>query len=244
MKKISTLLTVVFSLLLFVSCNVEPLDPSLSVDNGSGSGNTGGGGTSSGDYWPTTINNEWTFEQNGVAQPPMKIINSSTIGGALYYEFGAQSGSGGGASASSVTTRLNKNGGNYNLKTDDLNINAGGLTGTQTGYTMILLKDNIAVGQTWTGNYTQTTTYTGIPAIAITTNYTGTILAKNVAETVNGETFTDVIKTNIRQESNFSGTVSTVNTEYWFAKNVGPIKTITTSGGTNYESILIDYLIN
>ena len=33
MKKISTLLTVVFSLLLFISCNIEPLDPSISTDN-------------------------------------------------------------------------------------------------------------------------------------------------------------------------------------------------------------------
>lgn len=248
MKKISTFSMFILTFALIISCNIEPLDPSIPTDSGSGSENTGGGsgtgGTTSGDYWPTTINNEWTFEQNGVTQSPIKITNSSTIGGALYYEFSPQTGSGAGSSSSSVTTRLNKNGGSYNLKTDDFNIDAGGLTGTQTGYTIILLKDNIAVGETWTGSYTQTTTYTGIPSIIMTTNYTGTILAKNVAATVNGETFSDVIKTNIHQESNFSGSTSSIDTEYWFAKNVGPIKTVTTSGGTIYESILIDYIIN
>lgn len=237
MKTLKTFFSVLILVFAFTSCEIEPLDSSISVGSGSGA-------TSSGDYWPTTINNKWTFQQNGVAQSPMKIIGSSTIGGALYYEFSPQGGSGGGASANSVTTRLNKNGGNYNLKTDDLNINAGGLSGVQTGYTMILLKDNIAVGETWSGNYTQSTTYTGIPALITTTNYTGTILAKNVSATVNGETFNDVIKMNLHQENNFSGTITTADTEYWFAKNVGPIKTVTTSGGANYESILIDYLIN
>jgi hypothetical protein len=238
MKKISTLLTVVFSLLLLASCNVEPLDPELLTDNGAISG-----GTSSGDYWPTQINNEWTFEQNGVAQSPMKIISSATIGGALYYQFNTQTVTGSGASATNITTRLNKSGGIYNLKTDDLNINAGGLTGIQTGYTIILLKDNIPVGQTWTGNYSQSTTYTGIPALVTNTTYTGTILAKNVTETVNGEIFNNVIKMNLRQENNFSGTITVVNTEYWFAKSVGPIKTLTTSGGANYVSALVDYTI-
>lgn len=248
MKKISTLLTIVFSLILLVSCEVEPLDPSIETGNSSSSGSTGGSsgsvGVSTGDYWPTQINNQWTFEQDGIAQSPIKIIGSSTIGGALYYQFSPQSGSGGVASANSVTTRLNKNGGNYNLKTDDLTIDAGGLTGIQTGFTMTLLKDNINVGETWTGNYSQSTTYTGIPSFTTTTNYIGTILAKNVTATVNGENFTDVIKMNLRQETTFSGTATIVNTEYWFAKNVGPIKIVLNSGGANEESILIDYIIN
>ena len=77
MKKISTLLTVVFSLLLFVSCNVEPLDPSLSVDNGSDSGNTGGGsgsGGSGGSIFKANFDGQ-TWE----ASTTQAIVNSDYI---------------------------------------------------------------------------------------------------------------------------------------------------------------------
>lgn len=237
MKSIKSILTLFVLTLAFttVSCDNEPVDPALDLSSG--------GGSSSGDYWPAAINNEWIMERDGVALDPLKIIGTGNFGGQTYYKFAPQSGSGSSTSGT-VTTWLNKNNGIYKLKTDDINVNAGGFSGTQTGYEFIILKDNIAVGQSWTGTYTTTTTYTGIPSITLTTNYTGTILAKNVAATVDGETYNDVIKVSIVLNTTMAGAPATiVNTEYWFAKNVGVIKSISNDAGNSYESILVDYTL-
>lgn len=256
MKKINLVLSV-FAILFFAACSdVEPLDPTLLSSSGNNGGNTGGGsgggsgsgggntgggsggGTSSGDYWPTAINNQWTYEQDGTALSPTKIIGTDVFSGKTYYKFTQTSG-GSGTSTATVTTWLNKESGVYKVKIDDINLNVGGLTGVQTGYEMIMLKDNIPVGGTWSGTYSQTTTYTGIPSIVTNVNYSGEILEKNVTEVVNGETFPNVIKLKMILESSFSGTTSTQELIYWYAKDVGPIKT--TSPGSN--SILIDYIL-
>lgn len=252
MKKINLLFTfaIIIATFSITSCSeVEPLDPALSGQVNSGSGNGGGsgsgsgaGGASSADYWPTAINNEWSYSSNGTVSI-LKIVSTQSINGQVYYKFAPQSGSGS-SSSGTATTSLNKNSGVYKLKTDDININAGGLTGTQTGYEFTILKDNIAVGATWNGTYSQTTTYTGFPSITINTNYNGVILAKGVAETVNGESFTNVIKVKIDQMATGNGIPSsTISTEYWFAKNVGIIKSTTTSSGTVNTNILVDYIL-
>ena len=236
MKSIKSIVVLFVLSLAFttVSCDNEPVDPALEI---------GGGGSSSGDYWPTAINNEWLMERDGVALDPLKIVGTGNFGGQTYYKFAPQSGSGTSTSGT-VTNWLNKNNGVYKLKTDDINVNAGGFSGTQTGYEFIILKDNIAVGQSWSGTYTSTTTYTGIPSITLTTNYTGTILAKNVTATVDGETYNDVIKVSLVQNASMAGAPATVvNTEYWFAKNVGVIKSISNDAGNSYESILVDYTL-
>ena len=239
MKKIKFLTSLAFfAAVLFTSCgDVEPLDPAIVLNNGGGGG--GGTGTPSNDYWPAAVNNQWIFNMNGTAQPPLKMVGTDVFGGATYYRFSPQSSGG----VTGATSWLNKGGGIYKLKTGDLNINAGGLTGTQTGYEFIVLKDNIAVGQTWTGTYTQTTTYTGIPAITQTTNYTGSILETGATVTVDGETYTNVIKANIHMETSMPGSLSITNTEYWFAKNVGPIKITMYSGSGTYDQILTDYTL-
>lgn len=252
MKKINFLFVSVAIIALFslVSCTVEPIDPVLASQiesgngNGSGNGNTGGGtgGTSSGDYWPAAVNNIWSYERDATIST-LKIGSTETVNGQLYYKFLPQNGSGT-TTSGTVTTSLNKNSGVYKLKTDDININAGGLTGTQTGYEFIVLKDNIATGETWNGTYSQTTTYTGIPALIVNTVYTGTILEKNVSATVDGESYSDVIKVKITQTGTFTGAPAvTVNSEYWFARNVGIIKTVSTSNGTSYTSTLVDYTL-
>ena len=238
MKTIKSILTLFVLSLAFttVSCDNEPVDPALDLS-------AGGGGSSSGDYWPTAINNEWIMERDGVALDPIKIIGTGSFGGQTYYKFAPQSGSGS-TTSGSATTWLNKSNGVYKLKTDDININAGGLTGTQTGYEFIILKDNIAVGQSWNGSYTQTTTDTGIPSITLTINYSGTILAKNVSATVDGETYNDVIKVSFVQNTTMPGAPpTTINSEYWFAKDVGVIKSVTNNSGVILESILVEYTL-
>ena len=238
MKTIKSIVTLFVLTLAFttVSCDNEPVDPDLEIGGG-------GGGSSSGDYWPTAINNEWIMERDGVELDPIKIIGTENFGGQTYYKFAPQSGSGS-ATSGSATSWLNKSNGVYKLKTGDININAGGVTGTQTGFEYIILKDNIAVGQSWNGSYTQTTSFTGMPSITLTINYTGTILAKNVSATVDGETYNDVIKISFVQNTTMPGAPpTTINSEYWFAKDVGLIKSISNDSGIIYESILVDYTL-
>ncbi|VXA96276.1 conserved exported hypothetical protein [Flavobacterium sp. 9AF] len=253
MNKINNFFVFIALVLAFVSCSeVEPLDPVLANqvnsgnNNGSGSGSNGGGntgGTSSGDYWPAAINNEWIYDSNG-SSSTMKIIATETINGQLYYKFAPQNGSGA-SSSGVVTTSMTKASGVYKLKTHDFTIDAGGgLTGTQTGFEFIVLKDNIPVNGTWTGSYTQTTTYTGIPPITLTVNYVATILAKGVSESIDNEVFTNIIKVKIDQTSSFPGAPSTtISSEYWFAKDVGIIKSTTIGGGANSSSYLVDYTL-
>ena len=241
MKNIKSIVKVLVVLLSFltISCENEPVDSALNFSNN----NTDTGGTTSGDYWPTAINNVWNMERNGNALEPIKIIGTGSFGGQTYYKFAEQSGVGNGTSGT-ATTWLNKNGGNYNYKVDTFTFNAAGMTGTQTGFEYIALKDNLEVGQTWSGTYTQTSTFTGIPPITLTTNYIGSILAKNVTEIVDGETYTNVIKVKIVQNVSLAGMqTSSVETETWYSKNVGPIKTKTTDAGTTIETILVDYTL-
>ncbi len=264
MKKNNLLLSI-FAIMFFVSCSdIEPLDSTLLAGNstnnssggnsggsggssggsGSGSGSGSGGGTTAGDYWPASIGNWWQFEQDGDVLDPMEMVGTDVFSGATYYRFEPQSGSGN-TVFGTATSWLNKNNGIYKLKMDDITISAGSLSGVQTGYEFIVLKDNIAVNSTWTGSYTQTTTYTGIPAISQTTNYTGTILAKDVTEVVDGESYPNVIKVEIEQETIVTGAPSMiVTTEYWFARDIGPIKAVSETTGSTNTSILIGYAVN
>lgn len=233
MKSLKFILALLFvtTLLSLTSCSFEPLVPAIDSQ-----------ANSSGDYWPTAINNNWSYQRDGSLYTT-KIASTETVNGQLYYKFLPQNSTVSTATLT-ATTSLNKKSGVYKLKFDDLNINANGFTGTQTGYEFIILKDNLAVGETWSGSYTQTTTYTGIPVITTNTTYTGTILEKNTSETVNTITYTDIIKVKITQTTAITGSIATtIATEYWFAKKIGVIKSIITSNGSVSTSILEDYTL-
>jgi hypothetical protein len=85
-----------------------------------------------------------------------------------------------------------------------------------------------------------------LPTVTSTVNYTGTILGTGLTETVDGETYQNVIKFKFTQEVSIAGMPTSTTTEsiYWFAKDVGPIKTEMSSLGTVTTTILTDYLIN
>jgi hypothetical protein len=254
MKSIKNLFSIfiIFTSLTFVSCENEPLDASL-LNNNNNSNNTGGGntggGTSSGDYWPSVINNSWSFSNNGAASQMMKIISTSNINGATYYNFDNVFGQTTQVSGTAAM-RMRKNSGDYYIKVESTSLDlGGGMTATQTAFEFLALKDYLAVNQTWNGSYTQTTTYSGspvpIPAVTMTSNYVGTILGTGLTETVDGETFTNVIKLKIVQTISLPGSPnSTIETTYWYAKNVGPIKSQTLANGATNTAILTDYVLN
>lgn len=259
MKNIKLIAGIFFILIAFTftSCENEPVDSTIVLSDGGtgggtgGGGTGGGGGTSAGDYWPAALNNQWVYKQNGVEQSPMKMISINSIGGNTYYTFNNLFGASSTGTTAAAVSRLRKNSGDYYMKVEDLTIDlGGGMTGQMTGFEAIILKDYLSVGQTWNGSYTQTTTYDipGIPAITTTTNYTGTITETGSSLTVNGVTFNNIIRYRLHQSTSLTGVpASELDTDYWFAKDVGPIKYITYNSGTStpqYTTELLSYQLN
>lgn len=221
--KSTFVLTFILSMFLLVSCDKD--------DNPAQN--------STGDYWPTAINNQWVLNQDGI-ESTIKIISTDNFDGATYYKFNQMLGVGE-SMGGEASVWLKKNKGDYYIKMGDININVLGITASITGYEFIFFKDYLDVNQTWTGTYSHTTTYNygGVPPIKTTVNYKGTILEKGTSLKVNGINYTDVIKFRIRQEGSYMGQSSVVDADYWVSKNIGVIKM--TSGGSVSE--LVSYVV-
>jgi hypothetical protein len=227
-----------FASVLLTSCEIEPVDRSSLPDNG--------GGTTTGDYWPTAINNQWVFKMDGVLQSPMKMMSINTINANTYYTFNEQVGIGIGATVSGVQ-RLRKVNGDYYIKMESLSSPAQGpIPGfTMTGYETIILKDYIPVGGTWTDKYSQTTTYSdpNFPVITLDFDIVATVMEKNSSITIAGHNYTDVIKIKYIQKVTIVGQTTTVTSYYWYSKNVGPIKMTTETGGQTIVQELDSYIV-
>lgn len=223
------------------SCEIEPLDPALIGTNPNPNP-----GTSTGDYWPTAVNNQWVFKLDGVLQDPMKMISMNTISGNTYYTFNQQTGTGVGIGFTG-TTLLRKSNGDYYLKMENLSYPAQGpIPGfTMTGYETIILKDYIPVGGTWTDKYSQTTTYSdpAYPVISLDFDIVATVMEKNSSITIAGHNYTDVIKIKYIQNVTMMGQMTTVTNYYWYSKNVGPIKITSESGGQTTVQELDSFIV-
>jgi hypothetical protein len=77
-----------------------------------------------------------------------------------------------------------------------------------------------------------------------TIKYLGIILEKDASITVNGKVYASVIKMSLKQEVSFQGQTTITESVYWYAKGVGPVKSINTINGTTVESTLVSYIIN
>lgn len=187
--------------------------------------------TSTGDYWPTAISNQWILDQNGT-ETSMKIIASEKVNGDTYFKFDQFAGAGGGAEGTAAAW-IKKVNGDYYIKMDDVVYDYEGITGKMTGYEFIFFKDYLDVNKTWTGNYSQETSFNipNFPKVKTNVSYTGAILEKGASATINNVVYKDVIKFKFHIDAkveNGEGTSST-DVEYWVAKDVGIIKMATGS---------------
>ncbi len=227
------------------SSDNEPIDPSIIVNPEDP--NVDPPGASTGDYWPAALNNTWIYERDGVTQPAAKIVSINTVGGNTYYNFDPQSGTGQ-VLTGTATTSLRKSNATYYIKMSNMTTQpTGGMPGsTTTGAEYVVLKDNLPVGGTWTDTYTQTTTYTdpAFPVVTMNIVNNGFIVEKGITVTVNGEEFTDVIKTKLVQNATFMGQTTATTNYYWFAKGVGPIKITNEMQGAVYNQELESYTLN
>jgi len=197
---------------------------------------------SSGDYWPTAINNNWTFSQDG-SETSMKIIGIDEMDGAKYYKFNQMAGATASLDAQ-ASIWIKKNKGDYYMKMGEMDIDYAGYTGKITAYEFVFFKDYLQIDQTWNGKYSHTTTYNipNFPGIVTTVNYTGKILERGSTLVVNGKTFNDVIKFSFTQNASITGQAGTQNvvTNYWMAKNVGIIKMDSNGTGSELKSYFIN----
>ncbi|HEU0135882.1 MAG TPA: hypothetical protein VFQ50_01185 [Flavobacterium sp.] len=255
MKKLKNIskLVMLFGLLSVFSCSeVEPLDPAIVLNpnptDPNNPNNPGNPGTSTGDYWPAELNNQWVFERNGVTQQPMKMVSINSIDGHTYYTFASQTGTGQNGTTGSAVTRLRKEGADYYMRVEEFTTEPSpGVPGSvTTGTETIILRDDLPVGGTWTSSYNQTTTYSDPLYPVITINYaiTGTIMEKGVEVTVGDVVYTDVIKSKFVQNVTMMGQTQVATTYYWFAKDIGPIRMLTESDLGDYDSLLVSYIVN
>ncbi|TBX71171.1 hypothetical protein EZL74_01315 [Flavobacterium silvisoli] len=231
MKKISLLKATILFLwvLSFSSCSNDSSSESF--------------GTSTGNYWPMAVNNAWNLDADGVTQQ-IKLIGTATFGGSTYYELIDE----GATDTYGVKTYMTKKGAIYYQKTGDLNTIENGVTISMKSYEMPILKDDLQVNETWSGtlnpklNYSYGGTSGTLP---VTINYNGKITARDAAETINGVTYTNIIKTTLKVESNINGQITVIDSEYWYAKDIGPIReSQTIDGGLPVIRTLLTYTLN
>jgi hypothetical protein len=230
MKKITllALFTLLFSSLLITSCSN---DDSISDDSY---------GVSSGDYWPLAINNQWIYKENGSETSPSKITGTDNFGGTTYFRLSTEN-------AYNLQTWVAKKGATYFLKTGDLNMTENGITVKMSSYELPMLKDNLAVNEQWSGSVTSKVSVTNgstSSSFDTTIKYLGTILEKDASITVNDKVYASVIKMSLKQEVSFQGQTTITESVFWYAKGVGPVKSINTINGSTIESTLVGYIIN
>lgn len=111
-----------------------------------------------------------------------------------------------------------------------------------------MLKDDLAVNETWSGTLRPKVTFSyngNSGSLPTTVTYTGKIIARDATEVLNGVTYTNIIKMTMNAETNVDGQINEVFSEYWFAKDIGPIKEFETiDDGISTERYLINYMLN
>ena len=231
MKKIN----LIKAALLFVS--VLSLSSCSSDDSGQSNG------TTTGDYWPMKLNNTWNFDNNGLTEQ-LKIIGTDEFGGTTYYELDDQ----GDTSGFDTQYWIAKKGATYYQKIADINTVQDGVSISIKGYEVPMFKDDLAVNETWSGTVRPRVTYSyngQNGSLPTRVDYTGTILQRGATETINGVVYSNIIKMSMVIQTNVNGETNTVDTEYWFAKDIGPIReSQSLDNATPTERLILNYVLN
>jgi len=214
MKKFITSFLLLLTAISFTSCNNDSSDDDNAQD-------------STGDYWPTSVDNNWVYTQDGV-ENSIKITEGDERNGAKYYKFN-QLDIFGRAVEDHPPFSIKKDKGDYYINVGEKNFTVEGVTTKITGYEFLLFKDYLGVNETWKGTYNYTKSFsTSNPNVFVTeAAYAGKILEKGISLTVNGKVFNDVIKFRFEQildGKNDAWPTWDYSTDYWIAKDVGIIK--------------------
>lgn len=196
----------------------------LALSSCSSDGSGDSDGTSTGNYLPLAVGNKWNYT-NGSTATLDQIIGTATFGGVTYYEDDDS------AVEIDIQNWVVKKGASYYQKAGTTTQVQGSITIVTAPYEIKQFRDDLAVGEKWHGSASPKVTYSGSSSGSFNAhiNYEGTITARDVSETLGGVTYNNIIKTQMVATVNSNGQINTINSEYWFAKDIGIIYDSTTS---------------
>lgn len=185
-------------------------------------------GTTTGNYLPLAVGNKWHYT-NGTTATLDQIIGTTTFDGTTYYEdddSGAEI---------DIQNWLVKKGASYYEKTGETTYTQGSITIVMQSYEMKMFRDDLAVGEIWSGKASPKVNYSGSSSGTLTAqiSYQGKIMARDVSETVGDVTYNNVIKIEMNLNETVNSQVTTIHAEYWLAKDVGIIMESVTSSTDN-----------
>lgn len=199
----------------------------------------GEGGYTSGTYWPLALNNAWNMinPEDPTDKSANRLIHKKiTYEGKTYFQFKPINIE----VDAELTDGLREEKGVFielhgATSQTDVNTSAGTITSINT---------NLKVGEIWKDE--MTLKVSGLASGAIKHLNEGKILEKAASVTVNGKTYKDVLKTELKKTITISTSNSTLNITYetWLAKGIGVIFEKTTFD--NSESIsynLVSYTV-
>lgn len=204
-------------------------------------------GTSTGDYWPLAINNEWNFEGTGsYSDTQIKFTSTSSYDGKTFYmtDGSVQGSEFSGATAQSGIAKV---GATYFAYSPGVSIDMGGISTSISPMLITMFKDDLAVGESATSESEITTSISGgpieVPDTTILNVYTCTMEEQGVTMDVNGVSYSDVIKIKLTVGAENGGQVIEQDYYYYYAKDIGPIK-IETTGSYAGTLELESYIVN
>ena len=195
-------------------------------------------GTTNGDYFPTAVNNKWQYT-NGSDATEINLVGTANFDGTTYYEFTDTD------AQVSIQEWIGKKGATYFEKAATSTITQSGTTFTIQGYEIKMFRDDLAVGETWSGSAKPKITYSGGSTTAYI-EYEGQITARDISVTLGGITYNNVIKMQLNITETVNGQVTTISGENWFAKDIGLIydSTTTSNDGVTRTRYLTSYTLN
>ena len=187
-------------------------------------------GTTTGNYFPLAVNNKWWYQNNGI-ETEIYVFGISDFNKVNYYQIIDTNDN------LQISNWIVKKGASYYQKVGETLVSQpGGITVGVGEYEIKLFRDDLLSGETWNGSSSiKVTLYDGgspriLPA---SLTYNGTILKRDATEKLGAVTYTNIIKMQMNIVLKINSQTTNINSEYWFAKDIGLIKETATSSTDN-----------
>ncbi len=187
-------------------------------------------GTTTGNYFPLVTNNKWWYQNNDEEVSLVYVSSLTNFNDIPYHRIHDDS------SEYEIPTWITKKGASYYQKVGEVLLSQGNATINVGEYEIKLLRDDLSVGETWSGSSPlKVLVFNGgtQQSLPSSISYTATILARDVTETIFNYTYTNIIKMRMEVVERIDSQTIYITTEYWFAKDVGLIKESVTSSADN-----------
>ncbi|MBQ0118078.1 MAG: hypothetical protein KBS98_09260 [Flavobacterium sp.] len=206
--------------------------------------------TTSVNYWPLSENNYWTYssasDATNTATDTIKIGSHQTINGNVYHNITGQLIDRSVGLDVNPAFSISKQGSVYKMKQGDVTTELQGVSLSISGGEYTYLKEPETGLASWTDTQSLGITFNGIPFSTYNTDIVGEIVERDLAMTINGRNFTEVIKSKVilNLRVDMAGINQENVMEIWYANGVGPIKIKTTADGTVMEYNIKSFQVN